>query len=69
MQPPSRSILSPSVTSQTGCEVHCMLIFLQRPLRISLSEVFIILFSTESDSNQWLCIVQTAPTPPLTQQQ
>lgn len=27
MQPPSRSILSPSVTSQTGCEVHCMLIF------------------------------------------
>ena len=57
---PSRSIVSPSVTSKTGCKEHCMLFFFaeiledlltKRSITTALSVVFIILFSNEYDSN------------------
>ena len=56
---PSRSIVSPSVTSKTGCKEHCMLFFAEiledlltkRSITTALSVVFIILFSNEYDSN------------------
>ena len=59
MLPPSRSIVSPSVTSKTGCKEHCMLFFaeiledllMKRSITTALSVVFIILFSNEYDSN------------------
>ena len=59
MLPPSRSIVSPSVTSKTGCKEHCMLFFAEiledllkkRSITTALSVVFIILFSNEYDSN------------------
>ena len=59
MLPPSRSIVSPSVTSKTGCKEHCMLFFTEilkdlltkRSITTALSVVFIILFSNEYDSN------------------
>ena len=59
---PSRSIVSPSVTSKTGCKEHCMLFFAEiledlltkRSITTALSVVFIILFSNGYDSNQRL---------------